>query len=168
MKTVNFKFALMALFAIALSITSCKKEPGPQGPTGPQGPQGVAGPSAKTYTYNLTFNSTTQYASYSGISADFDTDDMVLTFVYNANYGNDYYVQLPYVANGTVNIYAEVNEITGHIFVNTDKADGTSGSPWSSGVTFKFKSILIKSSQIKKNVNHAIYSEVVKAYDIKD
>ncbi len=42
MKT-RFKFLFYALFALALTVTSCEKE-GIQGPAGPAGQQGVAGP----------------------------------------------------------------------------------------------------------------------------
>lgn len=158
---------LSAFTVLALLFTACKKDPGPQGPTGPQGPQGPSGPSAKTYTYTCNFTNLTTYASYNGIMADFTPGDMVLTFIYWANYGDDFYVQLPF-NDGTINYYAEVSEATGYLFLNTDKANGTTGSPWASNVTLKFKSILIRSDQIKKGVNHASYSEVKKAYNLKD
>lgn len=166
-KTTNL--LLMAFTVIAIAFTSCKKEPGPKGDTGATGPQGPAGPSAKTYTFNGVFGPSTQYISYSGLVGDFNTDDMVLTYILNATYGgDDYYIQLPYVANGLANVYAEVNENNGHLYVNTDKANGTSGSPWSSVVTFKFKAVLIRSSQIIKGVDYNNYLEVAKAYNIKD
>lgn len=166
----TIKFLCGALVAIALVTTSCKKDPGPKGDTGAQGPQGIPGPSAKTYTFAANFSSTSQYYSYSGLIGLYTADDAILVYVMNATYSAvDYYVQLPYVVGGSVNVYAEVGE-TGIIFINTDKANGTSGSPWTSNVSFKFKAVVIKSSQLKKHpdINLKDYNEVVQTFNIKD
>lgn len=170
------KTILAALLLVALTITSCKKEAGPKGDTGAQGPagtngaQGVPGPSAKTFTFTGTFGASTQFISYTGLVGSFDVDDIVLTYILNATYGgNDYYVALPWT-DGGVNYYVEINENTGFMYVNTDKASGAAGSPWASTVTLKFKAVLIKSSQrlLHPDLNYKNYKEVAKAFNIKD
>ena len=168
---------LLSMFALAfgLMFIGCKKE-GPQGPAGPAGPTGAvgqAGPQAKTFTFTLVFNSGDTFKSYSGVTG-FNTDDVLLVYVFNANYGDDYYVQLPYMAGDAgasgVHFWAEFSEMTGNLFINTTWADGTAGSPWSSTKTFKFKAVLISSSQFKANpnVNWSNYNEVKATLNLKD
>lgn len=158
--------------AVALiSLTGCKKEPGPKGDTGPAGPTGASGPQAKTYTFTATFNSTTTFGSYSGIT-NFDADDMVLVYLFEATYaGEDFYVQLPFLSStGNVKHYAEVGENNGLIFVNAVFANGSSGGVYSTNTTLKYKAIHIKSSQVKAHpdVNYLDYQAVRKAFNIKD
>ena len=157
----------MGIIATMILFTGCKK--GDTGPAGAVGPAGPSGPSAKTYMFTGTFDASTTFIMYSGVTG-FSQDDAVITYVFNATYGStDYYVQMPYVVSGLVNCYAEVGQ-NGNIFVNTVKADGASGSPWTSSTTLKFKAVHIKSSQLKAhpNVNWANYSEVKKTFNLKD
>ncbi len=168
MKTI--KALLPVVLIILMAITGCEKKQGPKGDQGATGPQGASGPSAKTFTFTGNFNSTTQFIYYTGLMSSFDADDVVITYIFNANYGGtDYYVMLPYVVSGFVNVYAEVGE-NGSIYINTDKADGSAGSPWTSPATFQFKAVLIKSSQIKKhpNVDYSNYSEVKATFNLQD
>lgn len=168
---------LFSMFALAfgLMFIGCKKE-GPQGPVGPAGPTGAtgqAGPQAKTFVFSLTFNSGDTFKSYSGITG-FNTDDVVIVYIHNNTYGGtDYYTQLPYMTDagsGGVNVWPEMNETNGSLFINTTWADGTSGSPWSSSVTYKFKAVLISSSQFIKypNLNWANYNEVKSTLKLVD
>ncbi|MGZ4099573.1 MAG: collagen-like triple helix repeat-containing protein [Bacteroidia bacterium] len=148
------KFAV-AFLLIGIAVTSgCKKgDKGDTGPAGPTGSQGQAGPSAKTYTFTGTFDASITVAGYTGIIADFSTGNTVIVYALNNIYsGTNYYVQTPYVASGTVNIYAEVGD-DGNVFVHTDKADGTAGSPWAATTPIDFKAVLIKSSFLKEHPN---------------
>ena len=164
---------LAALMLVAVLFTNCKKEPGPKGDAGAvgaTGPQGLPGPSAKTYTFNAFFDTSIQYYTYNGLFGEYDSDDAVLVYVLNAYYSSTpYCVLLPYVANGTVNIYAEIGDL-GTIYINTDKANGTAGSPWTSSVSFKFKAVVIKSTMLKKHpeVNLKNYDEVAQTFNIKE
>ena len=136
------------IFALALAVTvfSCKKEV--VGPTGPQGEQGVQGPGATTKKFNITFNAGDTYKSYNPGFVDFGSNDIMLVYLFSDNYGSsDYYIQLPTILLGAVNVYPEISE-DGQIFINTDKADGSSGSPWVSSVNLGFKAVHIKSSTI--------------------
>ncbi len=172
MKTKLTTIATILLtLTLALTNVGCKKEPGPKGDIGTTGPQGPSGPQAKTFVFNLTFNSGDTFKSYSGVTG-FNTDDVLLVYVFNANYGSDYYVQLPFMSGGSsgVNFYAEFNETNGNLFINTEWADGTTGSPWSSSVNLKFKAVLISSSQFKAhpNTNWGNYNEVKATFNLKD
>ena len=167
MKTTKTILALM-LIGSTMFNTGCKKpEKGDKGDIGATGPQG---PDATTFTYFLNFSPSSTFDTYSGITG-FDANDVVVNYVFNANYGGeDFYIQLPYVLSGSVNIYAEVGETTGLVFINTDKADGTSGSPWTSAVSLKFKSVLIKSRAMKQHpgLNLKDYNAVKQAFNLKD
>lgn len=157
------------LFFIALatlSLMACTKE-GPQGQPGAQGVQGPQGPDAKTFEYNLTFNPGDTYKSYSGITG-FDSGDVVVTYVFNASYGGEsYYVQTPYAA-GNLYVWTEFGGSNGNIFVNTTRADGVAGSPWTATTTLSFKSVLIKSSGLIKNpdLDLSNYNEVKEAFNL--
>lgn len=167
--TITMLCAAMAL-TLGLLFTSCKKaETGPKGETGTTGTQGVPGPSAKTFTFNCTFNSTTSFVSYSGITG-FDTDDVLLFFVKYETLGTtSYWASMPLII-GNVNYIAEFSETSGLVFVNALKADGTTGSPFTSNVTLAFKAVLIKSAQRLANptVNLNDYAAVKKSYNLID
>ncbi len=77
---------------------------------------------------------------------------------------------MPYILNGAANIYAEVGETTGHIYINTTNANGTSGSPWANPINLKFKSVLIKSRAMKEhpNLNLKDYKSVKDAFNLPD
>ena len=173
-KPITTVLASMAL-TLGLTLSSCKKpekgEAGPKGETGATGAQGQAGPQAKTFNFSLTFAIGDTYQSYGGITG-FNADDVLLVYVFNANYGSDYYVQLPYMSGGSsgINYYAEFSEANGFLFINTENADGTTGSPWTSSTTLKFKAVLISSAQrsANPNVNWKNYSEVKKVLNLKD
>jgi len=145
------------IFALSLAVTvfSCKKEV--VGPTGPQGEQGIKGdqgnqgeqgPGATTKKFNLTFNAGDTFKSYSPGFSNFGINDIMLVYIYSDTYGtSDYYIQLPTILLGAVNVYPEISA-GGHLFINTAKADGSSGSPWVSSVNLGFKAVHIKSSTI--------------------
>jgi hypothetical protein len=160
------RLLMIALFG--LSLTACQKE-GKQGVAGAQGAQGVAGPDAKTFTYNLTFNAGDTYKSYTGITG-FDQGDMVVTYFNYENLGGEeFYVQTPYIyAAGNLNLFVEVGSETGILFVNALKADGASGSPIVGTITFRFKSILIKSTGLQKhpNLDLTSYKDVKEAFNL--
>ncbi len=168
MRTTIKIFAMALICVFATTIQSCKKPE--KGEAGPQGPVGASGPEATTKTYILTFNTTQNWQSYSGFVGLYDTDDIIVTYIFNATYSEDYYVQLPYILNGAANIFAEVGENTGHIYINTNNANGSAGSPWASSVSLKFKSVLIKSRAMKSHpkLNLKDYNEVKRAFNLKD
>ena len=64
MRTIK-KTVLLTLIASASLIFSCAKDgkDGPVGPAGVSGPKGDAGPQAKTFNFNLTFNAGDTYKS---------------------------------------------------------------------------------------------------------
>jgi hypothetical protein len=156
------KKLLFILSIVAVGFSSCKKE----GPQGEKGDQGVAGTGGKTYNYTLFINAGDTYKEYNGIT-NFDSGDMVINYVLNANYGSDYYVQTPYIYNG-VNIWTEVSEDNGDLYVNFSNADGSAGSPVQNSANVKFKAVHIKSSYIQSNPNVDLsnYKEVVEAFNI--
>ncbi len=167
MKKITTTLA-MGIIATVLLFSGCKK--GDTGPAGATGPQGSPGPQAKTFNFNLTFNTGDTFQSYAGITG-FDADDVVMVYAKYETLGTtDYWSQLPVVIGNAVNFIPEFSDQTGFLFINTLKADGTSGSPWTSASTIAFKAVLIKSSQIKANphVNYSDYSAVKKAFNIKD
>lgn len=172
MKTIK-KITLLVVIASVLTTFSCTKEgkEGPPGPVGTSGPKGDAGPQAKTFNFNLTFNAGDTYKSYSGITG-FNNDDVLLVYIFNANYGADYYVQLPYMLGGAtgINIYAEFSEVDGYLYINTEKADGTAGSPWTSTTTLGFKAVLISSTArlANPNIDYTNYKEVKTIFNLKD
>lgn len=152
---------IMIIAVMAITFMGCKKEPGPKGDTGATGAQGPSGPSAKTFTFTLTFDPGETYETFSGVTG-FTPNDVLLVYVFSANYGSDYYTQLPYIIQtNSVNFWPEFSETTGNLFINTTWADGTSGSPWATSSTKKFKAVLIHSSIYKAypNVNWANYDE---------
>lgn len=170
MKTTKLILALL-LVGTSLFNQGCKKaEKGDKGDVGPTGAVGASGPEAKTFTYVLNFTTSSNFQTYSGVTG-YDVDDVIVTYILNANYGGqDFYVQLPYVFLGAANIYAEVGETSGLIFINTDKADGSAGSPWTGATSLKFKSVLIKSRVMKAhpNLDLSDYNSVKKALNLKD
>ncbi len=152
--------------ACSLIFSSCKK--GDTGPAGATGPQGSPGPQAKTFNFNLTFNTGDTFQSYSGVTG-FDADDVVMVYAKYETLGTtDYWSQLPVVIGNVVNFVPEFSDQTGFLFINTLKADGTTGSPWTATTTIAFKAVLIKSSQIKihPNVNWSNYTEVKKTFNL--
>lgn len=56
------------------------------------------------------------------------------------------------------------------MFINTKKADGTAGSPWTATSTIAFKAVLISSTQRQAhpNLNWANYDEVKQVLHLKD
>src|SRR5690554_3102319 len=131
------KKLLLMIAIVAVGFGSCTKE-GPQGPKGDTGPQG---PEAKTFDFSLYFEPGDEFKEYSGITG-FTPGDMVITYVFNAEYGANYYVQTPFIVSG-INFWVEVAEDNGHLFVNVTNADGSPGSPLSNPANFGFKAILI-------------------------
>lgn len=147
-------FKLIIATIIILSTAACKKEGpiGPQGDPGPQGaqgPTGAQGPDAYTKEYTLTYYSGDTYKTYSGFTGMYDAGDMIVSYAYWTSYGSDpYYVQLPFIKSGW-SIYPEVNNNTGSIFMNIEDASNGS-SVITSTSNFKFKSILVKGSIVKR------------------
>lgn len=172
-KTIRTIIAVIVGATLTISLsTSCKKaEQGPQGEkgaTGAQGPQGEPGPQAKTYDFNLTFTSSDTFKSYSGVTG-YDADDAIIVYVrYETLAGTPYWAPLPLVLANTVNIVPEFSDLTGLIIINTLKANGSTGSPWTTTTTLAFRAVLIKSSKRMINVNYDNYKEVQKAYNLKD
>lgn len=164
--------SLFITASMAVSVVffqGCKKEgpPGPQGPTGETGP---AGPDARTFNFSLTFNPGDTFKSYAGITG-FDAGDVVLTYVlYETIGGTGYWTQIPVILSDYVNFVPEFSESTGFLYINSLKADGTAGSPWTSSYTFAFKAVLIKSSGLAKNPNVDLnnYEEVKNTFNIPD
>lgn len=173
--TIKKMTAVIAGLALMLSATtSCKKgDTGPQGEkgaTGATGAQGEAGPQAKTFNFSLTFSSTVNYGAFNGITG-YDADDAILFYTkYETLSGTDYWAPLPVVLANTVNIIPEFSNTTGNVFINTLKANGQTGSPWTTTTTLAFKAVLIKSSQrlLNPTVNYNNYSEVKKVFNLKD
>lgn len=127
-------------------------------------------PDATTFNFNLTFATGDTVMTYSGITG-FSENDVVLLYVYNDQIaGENYYVQLPYTAMNLVNIYGQFSSTTGKVYVHTEKADGTAGSPWTSSHTFAFKAVLIssKSMFLNQDVDYSNYLEVKKRFRLTD
>jgi hypothetical protein len=161
---------IIAICLIALTLGSCKKEAGPKGDTGATGAQGATGPAAKTFNFSLTFDAGETFESYDGITG-FKAGDIVMTYIkYETLLDEAYWTQLPLVFSNTVNFVPEFNEKTGYLFINTDNADGSAGSPWTSSTTIDFKAVLITVAQqmAHPNVNWEDYNEVKQALDIKE
>lgn len=161
---------IVAICVIALTLGSCKKEPGPKGDTGATGAQGQAGPQAKTFNFSLTFNAGDTYKSYSGVTG-YTAGDIVMTYIKYETLGTEgYWTQLPYLVGNAVNFVPEFGDQTGLLFINTEKADGTSGSPWGSTSSYDFKAVLITVAHrlAHPNVNWKNYSEVKEALKLKD
>lgn len=168
MKTLKLCLAMLLL---VVGVSSCKKVEGPKGDKGDKGEQGVPGqngPDAKTFNFNLTFTTSDTFKPYSGITG-YDSGDVIITYVlYEVLGGTSYWVQTPIILNNAVNVFAEFSDQTGNLFVNTLKANGTSGSPWTSSQTLAFKAVLIKSTGIKKNPNldYSNYEDVKEAFNL--
>ena len=69
-----------------------------------------------------------------------------------------------------MNIIPEFSKSSGFVFINTLKADGTSGSPWTSSSTLSFKAVLVKSSLLIANpgITSKNYEEVKRILNLKD
>lgn len=174
MKIIKF-LTIGLLIAGATSLSSCKKEDMSQYATKEDlnnyaTNNDLANNGAKTFNFSLTFGPGDTFKSYSGVTG-FDAGDVVLTFVHYATYGGTpYWVQTPIIVNDYVNIFAEFETTYGNLFINTLKADGTPGSPWTSTSTFAFKAVLIKSSGLKQNPNVDLtnYEAVKEAFNLVD
>lgn len=156
---------IMLLLTTVIGISSCKKQVGEKGD---KGDTGQSGPDAKTFNFDLTFTSSDTYQSYSGITG-YDAGDVVLVFVkYEELSGTGYWVQLPFILDGEVNIFPEFSETSGNLFINTQKADGSAGSPWGSTTNLSFKAVLIKSSGLIKHpdVDLTNYEEVKETFKL--
>lgn len=149
------------LLSIIILLSSCKKE-GPQGPTGPQGEKGDPGPAAITKEFNLTFDPGDTFETYNGFVGDYDAGDVILVYIYWADHGSKYYVQLPFT-RGTVVNYAEVGHDHGLLIVNVENTT-TGGSIITSTTTFGYKAVLIKSEikrMMPKDFDYSNYENVV-------
>jgi hypothetical protein len=171
MKTAR-KITMLIMIISIVATFGCTKEgkEGPPGPTGTTGSKGDSGPQAKTFNFNLTFDPGETYESYGGITG-FNTDDVLLVYIYWADYGEPFYVQLPFAENNNgISFYAEFSEVSGYIFVNTIWANGNSGSPWSTSTTLGFKAVLISSAArlANPNIDYTNYNEVKKVFNLKD
>jgi|GEM_PF-975265 hypothetical protein len=170
MKTLK-KTLILVLMASISTTFSCTKEgkEGAQGPMGQTGPAGPSGPDARTFNFTLTFNTGDTFKSYSGITG-FDANDVILFYVHYETLSSTYYwAPLPMIA-GNMNIIPEFSESSGFVFINTLKADGTSGSPWTSSSTLAFKAVLVKSSLLIANpgITSKNYEEVKRILNLKD
>jgi hypothetical protein len=148
-------FIASALCVLGLFITSCQQQQTP------------AEPSATTYNFNLTFDPGETFESYSGITG-FDNNDVVLVYIRYEVLGSDgFWTLLPWMSESDgVYIVPEFSESTGLLFINTTWANGNSGSPWSSSITFYFKAVLIKSKSLLQDVDYTNYEEVKEAYKL--
>ncbi len=172
MKTKIYSFAVIIAIA-ATTLIGCKGkdgEPGAQGPQGQTGNTGQAGPEATTFNFNLTFNAGDTYKSYGGITG-YDANDVVLVFALYETLGTEnFWVQLPVVLDNFVNIIPEFSSQSGYLFINTLKADGTSGSPWTSSNTISFKAVLIKSRALLAHPGIQLkpYNEIKQILNLKE
>jgi len=151
---------LCIFLVVSVFIFSCKKADEDH----------VHEPDATTFNFNLTFSSGDTVKTYTGITG-FTENDVVLLYVYNDQIaGENYYVQLPYTALNLVNIYGQFSSTTGKVYVHTEKADGSAGSPWTSSNTFSFKAVLIpsKSMLFNQDVDYSNYFEVKRRFHLKD
>lgn len=162
-KLQSIGIAILLLIA-STTFNACKKPE--KGETGPQGP---AGPQARTFNFTLTFFPGDTYNYYGGIIG-YNTDDVILTYVVYETIGStNYYTQIP-ATFGNLNIFPEFSESTGFLYINTLRADGVSGSPWSASSTLAFRAVLISSSQIAANndIDFKNYKEVKERFNLKD
>ena len=165
------KLLTLLLIANSIMIIGCTKEgdTGPVGPTGSQGQKGDPGPEARTFSFNLTFNPGDNFKSYNGITG-VDTDDVMLFYVYYETLASvDYWTALPVIIGG-INYIPEFSDQSNIIFINTKKADGSTGSPWGVTTTLSFKVVLIKSSLIseKPYVDYTNYQEVKETFGLEN
>jgi hypothetical protein len=167
MKRIKTVIMLVVLTSV-LSTISCTKE-GKQGEIGPTGASGQSGPPARTFNFNLTFNSGDTFKSYGGITG-YNTDDVVLYFIfYETLASTNYWVGIP-LNIPPYNFVPEFSDQSGYTFINVLKSDGTAGSPITSTTTFSFKAVLISSSQrlAHPNLDYTSYYEVKEAFNLKD
>lgn len=135
------KLAQITVIALLAIISGCTKEVvGPTGPTGATGSQGAA---THKYDFNLDFNASTTSALYQLPTGSLSGHTAI---VYMDN-GSSNWTTLPYTnaAPGKIQICfaAEINETAESITIKTTRADGSTGSPWTSTVTLKFKVVII-------------------------
>ena len=114
--------------------------------------QNEVSPQAKMYEYTLHYNAGETYKSYQGIINDYESGDIIVTFVEDPNEDNltDFWVQVPYENHNGVKFFAEFTS-TGTVFLNTTTASGL--SPWTNWHYFNCRSVLIKSSGLILNPN---------------
>lgn len=175
MKTIK-RITVLVLISSVLTTFSCTKEgkqgeTGLSGPTGPVGPVGPVGPSAKYYDFSVSIPTSTTWASYSLSNTNYTNGDAVI--VYWKEFSNNWLIQTPYIyrPNSTsvgANIYAEITSVS--LFINTTRADGSNGSPWSSTANLDFRAVVIKASAklANPNIDYSNYYEVKGAFNLKD
>lgn len=130
----------------------------------------LANNGAKTFNFSLVFNPGDTFKSYTGITG-YDAGDVVIVFAHYDTYGTTpYWVQTPFILAGAVNIFSEFSSENGHIYINTLKADGSTGSPWTASTGMTFKAVLIKSTGLIKNPNVDLtnYEAVKEAFNLID
>ena len=165
MKKTITKIGILILISItAFLFNGCNK-----GDKGDQGIQGPAGPEATSFDFDLTFNTGDTYQTYSGITG-YETSDIVVTYILYENIGSEgYWTQLPVIFDNTVNIIPEFGDQSGLLYINTVKANGTSGSPWTVSTTLAFKAVLIKGRALSSHpgIQNQSYEKVKETFHLK-
>lgn len=153
---------MLTIALIGITTFACTKE----GAKGEQGIQGVAGPSAKNYEFNLTFDAGSTFEQCPTVSNWADGDALLFFTVYETLGGENYYVSLPY-SNGTFTFAPEFGEVNGIAYINAYD-DNTFTSPFASSQTFSFKMVHIKASGLilHPDVDLTDYKEVKNTFDL--
>ena|SRR6218665_848772 len=137
------------VLSFGLTLSSCEKaKTGPKGATGETGP---AGPEAKTYIADLTYNTGDVSKSFVGIT-DYESDDAIICYLIRnsgsnlslpATYEGIQYEIVDYLYSGSGTI--------GAVQVNTYNATDGYSSPWGGPWTLHYKIVHIKSSGLEKH-----------------
>ncbi len=123
--------------------------------------------------FSLSFSPTVYKNSYSGIKG-YSKGDVLLVYGWSEIEGKDAWGALPGTVfhsdsqTGWVIRTFKFEEDSGKLYIYTYNADGTSGSPWTKDMLFKYKAVVIKSSAIQQNpdVDLSNYAEVKARFDV--
>jgi len=166
--------ATLIIAASALFLAGCTGEQGPAGPTGPTGATGAPGPEAKYYDFSLVFSPTIASGYFSLVNTIYTSSDLVVTYW---KVDTVTYVQLPYTlypgpgyVPAYIYSYIDLSYGVPWLYIVSEKADNTTGSPWASTSTFYFRAVVIKASAGKSApvIDYKNYPNVKEYFNFDD
>ena len=156
---------MLGILLIGVSLMmSCEKK-ATQSELNDQKPQATV--------FKLAFSPSVYKNSYSGIKG-YTKGDVLLVYGWSKIDGEDAWGALPGTVyhsdsqTGWVIRSFKFKENSGELYIYTNNADGTSGSPWTKDMLFQYKAVVIKSSAIQQNpdVDLNNYEEVKARFDV--
>ena len=159
---------ILPVLALSLFFLGCTGE------TGPTGPEGPAGPAAAWYDFSLVFSPTVSSGHFSLYAYTvYEDNDAVITY-WKAD--SVTFVMLPYnfYSSTTVPVYfyTVIDESYDEpwLWVFTERADTTGGSPWATTVTLDFRTVVIKTVPGKSppKLDYGNYLAVKQYYNLPD